>query len=135
MFFLQESINLQNGHLSPIACHTYLESYNTQLSFGLSGNHFSASYEASGFWWQIALNFLQHLRPCHILALITKTHLPVVDNFYQLEELLPTLSDIKSCQILQLLPDITVLTFLPTVDDFFRIWISLPNYDWANISA
>ena len=38
----------------------------TQLSFGLSGNHFSASYEASEFCWQIVLNFLQHLRPCHI---------------------------------------------------------------------
>ena len=25
-----------------VACHTYLESYDTQLSFGLSGNHFSA---------------------------------------------------------------------------------------------
>ena len=43
-----------NGRLSPVACHTYLESHDTQLSFGLSGNNFSASNDA--------LNFLQHLR-------------------------------------------------------------------------
>ena len=36
---LQESIFRQNGRLSPKACHTYLESYGTQLSIGLSGNH------------------------------------------------------------------------------------------------
>ena len=58
----------QNGRLPPTARHTYLESYDTQLSFGLSGNCFSASYEASGFCWQIGLNFLKHLRPCHILS-------------------------------------------------------------------
>ena len=52
-----------------VACHTYLESYDTQLSFGLSGNHFSASYEVSEFFWQNGLNFLQHLRPCHIQCL------------------------------------------------------------------
>ena len=34
-----------------------------KLSFWLSGNHFSASSEASEFCWQIGLNFLQHLRP------------------------------------------------------------------------
>ena len=49
-----------------IACHTYLESYDTQLSFGLSGKHFSASYEASESCWQSGLNYLQHLRPCHM---------------------------------------------------------------------
>ena len=38
--------------------------------FRLSGNHFSASYEASEFCWQIRLNFPQHLRPCHILSCI-----------------------------------------------------------------
>ena len=54
------------GQRSPIACHTFLESSDTQLSFGLSGNHFSASYEAPEFCWQIGLNFLQHLRTCHI---------------------------------------------------------------------
>ena len=37
--------------------------------FKLYGNQFSASYEASEFCWQIGLNFLQHLRPCHILSL------------------------------------------------------------------
>ena len=57
-----------NGRLPPTACHTHLESYDTQLSFGLSGNCLSASYEASGFCWQIGLNFLKHLRPCHILS-------------------------------------------------------------------
>ena len=44
----------------PVHC-IYLESYNTQLSFGLSGNFFSASYEASEFCCQIGLNFLQHM--------------------------------------------------------------------------
>ena len=43
----------QNGRISPKANHTYLESYDTQLSFGLSGNHFNASIEASEFCWQI----------------------------------------------------------------------------------
>ena len=33
--------------------------------FELSENNFSASYEASEFCWQIALNSPQHLRPCH----------------------------------------------------------------------
>ena len=33
--------------------------------FLLSGNHFSASYKALEFCWQIALNSPQHLRPCH----------------------------------------------------------------------
>ena len=55
-----------NGRLLPIACHTYLESYSTQLYFGLSGNHFSASYKASDFCWQIRLYFLEHLRMSHI---------------------------------------------------------------------
>ena len=36
-----------NDQLLPIAYYTYLES--SQLSFGLSGNYFSASYEASEF--------------------------------------------------------------------------------------
>ena len=30
--------------------------------FGVSGNHFSASYKASDFCWQITLYFLEHLR-------------------------------------------------------------------------
>ena len=34
--------------------------------FRLSGNHFSASYEASDLCWQIAGNSPQHLRPCLI---------------------------------------------------------------------
>ena len=34
--FFKESIFQSNGRLLPIACHTYLESYDTQLSFGLS---------------------------------------------------------------------------------------------------
>ena len=34
--------------------------------FGLSGNHFSASYKASDFCWQTIVNFLEHLRPSHI---------------------------------------------------------------------
>ena len=42
------------------------ESYDTHLSFEISGNHFSASYGASEFCWQIGFNFLQHLRPCHM---------------------------------------------------------------------
>ena len=68
--FLQKSILRPNGRLSPMSsCHAYLESYDTQLSFGLSGDYFSASYEASEFCWQNGLNFLQHLRPCHILSL------------------------------------------------------------------
>ena len=50
-----------NVWLSPIAYHTYLESYDTQLWFGLSGNHFSASYKAPDFCWQNRLNFLEHL--------------------------------------------------------------------------
>ena len=54
-FFLRENV--------PKAFHSYLESYDTQLSFGLSKKHFSASCEASEFCWQIGLNFLQHLRP------------------------------------------------------------------------
>ena len=42
------------------------ESYDTHLSFEISGNHFSASYGASEFCWQIGFNFLQHLIPCHM---------------------------------------------------------------------
>ena len=69
---LKESIFPPNGRLSPIASHTFLESSDTQPSFGLSGNHSSASYETSEFCWQIALNFQQHLRPCHndIISLV-----------------------------------------------------------------
>ena len=65
-FFGLNKFSRPNGQLLPTACHTYLESYNTQLSFGLSGNYFCASHETSEFCWQIALNFLQRLRPCHM---------------------------------------------------------------------
>ena len=56
----------RNGRLLPIPCLTYLESLCISGQFKLSGNHISASYEASEFCWQIGLNFLQHLRPCLI---------------------------------------------------------------------
>ena len=41
----------------------YLESFCINGQFQLLGNHFSASFDASEFCWQIGLNFLQHLRP------------------------------------------------------------------------
>ena len=56
-FFGRNKFSRPNGWLSPIACLTYLESYGTQLWFGLSGNHFSASYKASDFCWQTILYF------------------------------------------------------------------------------
>ena len=43
--FLLNKFSWPAIQLWPEACHTYLESYDTQLWFGLSGNHFSASYE------------------------------------------------------------------------------------------
>ena len=63
-FFGLNKFSRPNGRLSPIACHTYLASYDTQLQFGLSGN--SASYKASDFCWQTILYFLEHLRPSHM---------------------------------------------------------------------
>ena len=44
----------------PIACHTYLESYDTHLKFGLYGNHLSASYKASQFCWHSATACIKH---------------------------------------------------------------------------
>ena len=41
----------------------YLESFCINGQFQLLGNHFSASFDASEFCWQIGLNFLQYLRP------------------------------------------------------------------------
>ena len=62
MFFKQIDFPAKR---STFACHTYLESLCISSQFGLSGNHFSASYEASEFCLQIALNSLQHLRRYH----------------------------------------------------------------------
>ena len=48
-----------------------------QQSILTTGNHFSASYEASDFCWQIGLYFLQHLRTSHITDTINCfMHLP-----------------------------------------------------------
>ena len=67
-FILLNKFSWPNGWLSPIACHTYFESLCISGKFRLSGNHFSASYEASELCWQIAVNPPQHLRPCSIQA-------------------------------------------------------------------
>ena len=56
-----------NCRLSPVACHTILKSLRISGQFRLSGNNVSTSYEASEFCWQIVVNFLQHLRPYHII--------------------------------------------------------------------
>ena len=69
-FFLLDKFFRPNGRLSPTACHTFLESLWISGQFQLSGNHFSASYEALYFCWQIGLNFLQHLRPCHMVVIV-----------------------------------------------------------------
>ena len=69
-FFWLNKFSRSNGWLSPTACHTYLKSLCINGQFWLSGNHFSASYEASDFCWQIGLNFLQYLRPYRILFCI-----------------------------------------------------------------
>ena len=45
-------------------CHPFLESFCISGQFLLSGNNFSATYEASEFCGQIAVNSPQHLRPC-----------------------------------------------------------------------
>ena len=65
-FFGRNKFSRPNGRLSPVACHTYLENLCINGQFKQSGNHFSASYEASGFCWQIGLNILHRLRPCHM---------------------------------------------------------------------
>ena len=65
-FFALNKFSQPNGWLSPVACHTYLESSCISGQFKLSGNHFSASYDASESCWQISFNFLQHLKPCHM---------------------------------------------------------------------
>ena len=72
-FFLLNKFSQPNGRLLPIASHSNLESYGTQLWFGLSGNHFSASYKASDFCWQNRLEFLEHLTMSHILVELTNT--------------------------------------------------------------
>ena len=69
-FFGLNKFSRPNGRLSHIACHTYLKSLCINGQFWLSGNHFSASYEALDFCWQIGLNFLQYLRPYHTLFCI-----------------------------------------------------------------
>ena len=68
MFFGLNIFSRPNGRLSPLACQTYLESLCISGQFKLSGNHISASEssESSEFCWQIGLNLLQHLRPCHV---------------------------------------------------------------------
>ena len=67
MFFGRNKFSRPNGRLSPIACHTFLESYDTQLKSGLAGNHFGGSYKASDFCWQTILDFPQHLRMTRIM--------------------------------------------------------------------
>ena len=57
VFFLLNKFSRPNGRLLSIAC---------QLWFGLTGNHFSASYKASDFCWQNILDFPQHLRMSHM---------------------------------------------------------------------
>ena len=71
-FFGLNKFSRPNGRLSPTACHNYLESLCINGQFKLSGNNFSASYRASEFCWQIGLNLLQHLRPCHIAVRVVK---------------------------------------------------------------
>ena len=66
VFFGLNKCSQKNGRLSPVACHTCLESLCISGQFQLSGNHFSASYKASDFCWQTRLCCLQHLRPSHL---------------------------------------------------------------------
>ena len=63
-FFLLNKFFRPNSRLLPKACYTYMESLCITGQFKLSWDHFSASYEASEFGWQIALNFQQHLTRC-----------------------------------------------------------------------
>ena len=65
-FFGLNNFSRPDGRISPIACHLFLESLCISGQFWLCGNIFSASYEASEFCWQLAVNSPQHLRPCHI---------------------------------------------------------------------
>ena len=67
-YFGLNKFSQPNGPLLSIACHPFMESLCINGQFRLSGNNFSASYEASDFYWQIAVNSPQHLGPCCILS-------------------------------------------------------------------
>ena len=64
--FFWTKFSRPNGRLSPVACHTYLESLCISGQFQLSGNHFSASSKASDFCWQTRLDIPEHLTMTHM---------------------------------------------------------------------
>ena len=64
LFFWLHEFSPPNGRLSPIACHTFLESLCISGQFRPSGNNFCASYIfVLESCWQITHDSPQHLRP------------------------------------------------------------------------
>ena len=63
-----------NGQLSPLACHTYLESLCIIGQFGLSWINFSATNEASEFCWHLHFYNIWHCVICHMFRAIFTTN-------------------------------------------------------------